>query len=222
MGVSVPARSAWGTVSWLIRPHPCLTGQLDREGGVMFPRAAALAANTQSARPRQPSVQSGRRQSRTSGAPEVMGELPMTCLAEEIETPGPGQVRALITVASNPCCRPRQRAARRSAGASSTSCSASTSASSETTRHADVILPGSRRWRTCTSTPPLPSSATRSHARVSGPVFRACTSRPSGRPTCCASLRLALEGKGRGGRAHRRAPCWPADLARSAGPEPRP
>ena len=47
----------------------------------------------------------GRRRSRVSGAPEVMGEFPMGCLAEEIDTPdseaGP-KVRALITIASNP------------------------------------------------------------------------------------------------------------------------
>ncbi|WP_204280422.1 hypothetical protein, partial [Serratia marcescens] len=47
-------------------------------------------------------VTTGRRHSRVSGAPEVYGELPITVLAEEIETPGPRQVKALITIASNP------------------------------------------------------------------------------------------------------------------------
>jgi len=37
-----------------------------------------------------------------SGLPEVFGELPVACLAEEIETPGEGQVRALVTIAGNP------------------------------------------------------------------------------------------------------------------------
>ena len=44
----------------------------------------------------------GRWTSRVRGAPEVMGELPVACLAEEITTPGPGQIRALLTVAGNP------------------------------------------------------------------------------------------------------------------------
>ncbi len=32
----------------------------------------------------------------------VLGGLPAVTLADEIETPGPGQVRALVTVAGNP------------------------------------------------------------------------------------------------------------------------
>jgi anaerobic selenocysteine-containing dehydrogenase len=44
----------------------------------------------------------GRWTSRVSGKPEFGGELPMTAFAEEIETPGKGQIRALITSAGNP------------------------------------------------------------------------------------------------------------------------
>ncbi len=44
----------------------------------------------------------GRRRSRVSDHPEVRGELPVVALAEEITTPGEGQVRALVTVAGNP------------------------------------------------------------------------------------------------------------------------
>ena len=62
--------------------------------------AAEAARTGKDARGR--GITTGRVTSRVSGAPEVFGELPMTVLAEEIETPGPGQVRALITVASNP------------------------------------------------------------------------------------------------------------------------
>ena len=36
------------------------------------------------------------------GLPEYYGELPASCLAEESETPGQGQVQALITLAGNP------------------------------------------------------------------------------------------------------------------------
>ncbi len=51
-----------------------------------------------------------------AGLPEMFGELPVVCLAEEIETPGDGQVRGMITVAGNPvlstpdCRSPRPRA----------------------------------------------------------------------------------------------------------------
>jgi anaerobic selenocysteine-containing dehydrogenase len=44
----------------------------------------------------------GRWKSRVSGKPEFGGELPMTVFAEEMTTPGEGQVRALITSAGNP------------------------------------------------------------------------------------------------------------------------
>lgn len=45
------------------------------------------------------STRGGRRR---RGAPEVLGQFPVSCLAEEIDTPGDGQIRALITVAGNP------------------------------------------------------------------------------------------------------------------------
>ena len=40
--------------------------------------------------------------SRASGLPEFGGELPVSALAEEIETPGSGQIHALIVSAGNP------------------------------------------------------------------------------------------------------------------------
>ena len=40
--------------------------------------------------------------SRVRGAPEVLGQVPVSCLAEEIDTPGDGQIQALITIAGNP------------------------------------------------------------------------------------------------------------------------
>jgi anaerobic selenocysteine-containing dehydrogenase len=44
----------------------------------------------------------GRWRSRVRGLPETLGDLPAACLAEEIETPGAGQVRALLSYAGNP------------------------------------------------------------------------------------------------------------------------
>ena len=79
-----------------------LTGHLDTEGGMLFAKSAAFATNTAGKPGSGKGVSTGRHHARVSGAPEVMGELPITCLAEEIETTGPGQVRALITIATNP------------------------------------------------------------------------------------------------------------------------
>ncbi|MFP3907273.1 MAG: molybdopterin oxidoreductase family protein, partial [Acidimicrobiales bacterium] len=85
--------------SWAVDVLNTLTGNLDRAGGAMF----ALAAHAPRY-PRRPGrgFSIGRRHSRVKGYPEVKGELPVATLADEIETPGEGQVRALFVVAGNP------------------------------------------------------------------------------------------------------------------------
>lgn len=208
----------WGTVnSWLIDLINVLTGQLDREGGVMFPKAAAFAANTQGRPGQGKGVQTGRRQSRVSGAPEVMGELPMTCLAEEIETPGPGQVRALITVASNPVLS-APGSARLDAALGQLDFMLSLDIYvNETTRHADVILPGLSPLEDLHFDPAFAQLSHRNHARVSGPVFE-----PTQPPEWQTLLRLValLEGKGRDVDVGALDDALlAADLARSAGPQ---
>lgn len=133
----------YGTLaSWLVDVINVLTGNLDAPGGAMFPKAAAFAANTIGAPGKGKGISIGRRRSRVSGAPEVFGELPMTCLAEEIETPGEGQVRALITVASNPALS-APNGPRIAAALAKLELMVSVDIYlNETTRHADVILPG--------------------------------------------------------------------------------
>jgi anaerobic selenocysteine-containing dehydrogenase len=107
--------------SWLVDVINVLTGHLDREGGAMFPRGAAGAANTLGEPGRGRGIPFRRWKSRVRGLPEVLGELPVGCLAEEIETPGDGQIRALVTVAGIPSSRLRTERAsrRRSPGSSS-------------------------------------------------------------------------------------------------------
>jgi anaerobic selenocysteine-containing dehydrogenase len=73
--------------------------------------------------------------------PEFFGELPVVCLAEEIETPGEGQVRALITVAGNPALSTPDGGRLDSALASLDFMVSLDIYVNETTRHADVILP---------------------------------------------------------------------------------
>ena len=83
----------------------------------------------------------GRRQSRVRGLPECYGELPVVALAEEIETPGEGQIRALITVAGNPVLS-TPNAGRLDAALASLDFMVSVDIyRNETTRHANVILP---------------------------------------------------------------------------------
>ncbi|HLJ02143.1 MAG TPA: molybdopterin-dependent oxidoreductase [Solirubrobacteraceae bacterium] len=133
----------FGTLaSWLVDVLNVLTGNLDREGGAMFPRAAAGQANTQGSPAKGRGVRFGRWCSRVRGLPEVYGELPVACLAEEIDTPGEGQVRGLITIAGNPgLSTPNSGRLARALGSLEFMVSLDVYVN-ETTRHADVILPG--------------------------------------------------------------------------------
>lgn len=87
----------FGTVTqWLVDVVNILTGNFDSPGGVMFTRTAALEIfRTGQA------FSSGNWHSRVRGLPEVLGEFPVATLADEIEEPGDGQVRALISIAGN-------------------------------------------------------------------------------------------------------------------------
>lgn len=132
----------FGTVaSWLVDVLNLCTGNLDRPGGAMFARAAAGAGNTRGAPRTGRALRVGRHRSRVRGLGETMGELPVACLAEEIDTPGEGQIRALVTVAGNPVLS-TPNSARLDAGMADLECYVAVDIYlNETTRHADVILP---------------------------------------------------------------------------------
>ncbi len=132
----------FGTLaSWLVDVVNVLTGNLDREGGAMFTRAAAAQRNGQGAPGSGKGVRVGRWRSRVRGLPEAFGELPVSCLAEEIETEGEGQVRALVTVAGNPAVSTPNAARLERAIESLEFMLAVDIYVNETTRHADVVLP---------------------------------------------------------------------------------
>jgi anaerobic selenocysteine-containing dehydrogenase len=91
---------SFGTLnSWLVDVINILTGNLDRPGGVMFTKPATekRAGNVQNRR-----IRYGRYHSRVRQMPEILGELPAVCMAEEMEVAGPGQIRAFISIAGNP------------------------------------------------------------------------------------------------------------------------
>jgi anaerobic selenocysteine-containing dehydrogenase len=162
----------FGTLtSWLVDLINALTRHLDEPGGAMFPRAAAFAKNTQGAPGKGRGVGTGRHKSRVAGAPEVFGELPITCLAEEIETPGAGQVRALITLAANPALS-APNGARLSAALETLDFMVSVDLyCNETTRHADVILPGCSPLEDLHYDIAFPQFAWRNTARASAAVL---------------------------------------------------
>ena len=129
----------FGTIaSWAVDVVNVLTGNLDRPGGAMFP----LPAHQQASRPGPGrGFVTGRHQSRVKGFPEVIGELPAATMATEMETPGDGQVRALVTVAGNPVMS-TPNAGRLDAALGALEFMVSVDIYlNETTRHANVILP---------------------------------------------------------------------------------
>lgn len=128
----------FGTLScWLIDVLNVLTGNLDRPGGALFARPAADLRRPTTQR----EVPFGRWHSRVRGIPETLGELPLACLAEEIDTPGEGQVKALITIAGNPA-RSAPDSARLTAALGQLDLLVSLDLyRNETARHAHIVLP---------------------------------------------------------------------------------
>lgn len=123
--------------AWAVDLLGLVTGHLDEPGGAMFP----TALHDRPGQGRGRGFKLGRHHSRVRRLPEVRGELPAVTLVDEIETPGPGQVRALITVAGNPVLSipGGDRLDRALAGLEFMV--SVDPYQNETTRHAHVILP---------------------------------------------------------------------------------
>ncbi|MGH2986937.1 MAG: molybdopterin dinucleotide binding domain-containing protein, partial [Solirubrobacterales bacterium] len=186
----------FGTLaSWLVDVLNYLTGNLDREGGAMFPLAAVGQRNSAGTGPVGKGVKVGRWSSRVSGRPEVYGELPVVGLAEEITSPGEGQVRALVTVAGNPVVSTPDAGALEHAVAELDFMVSLDIYVNETTRHADVILPAPEPLAKAHYDFALYQLAVRSVANYSPPVL----SRAEGQPDEWeAVLRLAAIVAGQG------------------------
>jgi anaerobic selenocysteine-containing dehydrogenase len=136
--VGVSMQEFGGLATWLITALNLVCGRVDAEGGAMFttPAVDLLHADQRTSRPR-----FGRWTSRVRGLPEFAGELPVAALAEEMETPGPGQVRALVTHAGNPVLSTPNGARLDRAIAGLEFFVAIDFYINETTRHAHLILP---------------------------------------------------------------------------------
>ncbi len=134
----------FGTLAtWLVFVLNVALGSVDRAGGALFPKAPVWSPMFMKP-PDQtgPGWQFGRFRSRVRGAPEVLGQFPVSCLAEEIDTPGDGQIRGLVTVAGNPAVSaPGARRLDAALGGLDAMISVDNWLN-ETTRHAHVVLPG--------------------------------------------------------------------------------
>jgi anaerobic selenocysteine-containing dehydrogenase len=167
--IGVCTQEFGGLAAWLCYAINALTGHLDEPGGLMFttpavdplPLAALLGFDGGFAR----------WTSRVSGKPEFGGELPVSVLAEEIETPGPGQVRALITSAGNPVLSaPGGPRLERAFGGLDFMVSIDPYLN-ETTRLAHVILPPTSPLERSHYDLALSAFAVRNVAKYSPPVF---------------------------------------------------
>ncbi|EIC20053.1 molybdopterin dinucleotide binding domain-containing protein [Thiorhodovibrio frisius] len=136
IGTSVQAHGV--LCQWLIQLLNLVTGNLDHPGGNLFSSPAVDPIGILRLS-KQGTV--GRWHSRVRGLPEICGELPVAVLAEEMQTPGAGQVRALLTVAGNPALSMPGGAALDRALAGLDFMVSVDFYRNETSRHADIILP---------------------------------------------------------------------------------
>ena len=184
----------FGTLgSWLVDVINILTGNLDRPGGAMFP----LSPTASAPRPPKPGrgFRTGRWHSRVSGYPEALSELPAAALPEEIDTPGEGQVKALITIAGNPVLSaPDGERLSRALDGIGFMLSVDPYLN-ETTRHADVILPPPPPSQSAHFDFALNNVSVRNNARYSPPVLPLADGRPD-EPEILSRLALILYGAG--------------------------
>ncbi len=132
----------FGTLtSWMVDALNIITGNLDTPGGAMFPRPAHEQPRARR------EFQTGRWTTNVRGLPETRGELPIAALAEEILEAGDGRIRAMIAIAGNPVLSAPDSARIDEALKSLDFMVAVDIYLNETTRHADVILPGTTPLR---------------------------------------------------------------------------
>ena len=125
--------------SWLVQALNLVTGHLDEVGGMMLTTPAVDAVAVMSRLGMRGTYDRWR--SRARHLPEFGGDVPVATLADEIELGGPGQVRALVTIAGNPVLSaPNGRRLDRAMGTLEHVVSIDGYVN-ETTRHAHVLLP---------------------------------------------------------------------------------
>lgn len=194
--VGVSTHEFGSVCQWAVNVLNIVTGNLDREGGAMFTSPVIDVVG----RGIIGRGHHGAWRSRVRGLPETAGELPVSALHEEIETPGEGQVRAMLTLSGNPVLSTPDGARLDEALAGLDFMAAVDIYLNETTRHADVILPPPPRWSAITTT----WSSRRSR----------CATRPASPPPCCRRD----PGRGTTGRS---TGSWPCARWRAWTPSPR-
>ncbi len=155
-----------GLSTWLLHAINVLTGNLDREGGMMFanPPFDTLGMGKGNF---------GKQRSRVRGLPSFGGELPSNVLAEEILTPGKGQIRLLATHAGNPVLSAPNGRQMDAALESLDFMFSIDIYINETTRHAHIILPPTSALERSHMDVALAATSVRNFAKWSPALFEA-------------------------------------------------
>ncbi|SHK66675.1 Anaerobic selenocysteine-containing dehydrogenase [Marinobacter antarcticus] len=165
MGAST--QSFGGLCQWLNNVLNILTGNFDRRGGAMFPQPVFDLVRDKKGKP----SSYGRYESRVRKLPYFNNEFPVATLADEILTPGEGQIRAMITVAGNPVLSaPGGMRLEEAFDALEFMVSVDIYLN-ETTRHADIILPATTGLEVPHFDVFFNSFAVRNTAKFSEPMF---------------------------------------------------
>ncbi|HEY5341626.1 MAG TPA: molybdopterin-dependent oxidoreductase [Candidatus Aquilonibacter sp.] len=165
--VGLSMQAFGGICQWLVNALNAITGNLDEAGGMMWtlPAFDLLLG----AKPGE--VHEGRWKSRVRGYAEFNGELPVATLIDEMETPGAGQVRALVVIAGNPMLSTPNGSRLERAIEKLDFVVAIDPYVNETTRHAHVILPPAFGLEVEHYDVVFHALAVRNTARLNEPVF---------------------------------------------------
>lgn len=165
MGAST--QSFGGLCQWLNNVLNILTGNFDRRGGAMFPQPAFDLLQGRKGK----TSSYGRYESRVRKLPFFNSEFPVATMADEILTPGDGQIRAMITIAGNPVLSAPGGAKLDEAFQTLDFMVSVDIYLNETTRHADIILPSTTGLEVSHFDVFFNSFAVRNTAKFSEPLF---------------------------------------------------
>jgi len=167
MGLST--QTFGGLCIWLSNVFNILNGNYDRAGGMMFPSPAIdpISFSPKKGRPKHKSIQL----SRVRKLPKYLGEIPSASLADEIETEGEGQIKALVCIAGNPVLSvPNgKRVEKAFEKLEFTVCS--DIYLTETSKHADIIFPATSGLEIAQYDITFLNLAIRDIAKYSPPLF---------------------------------------------------
>ncbi|MDQ7049067.1 MAG: molybdopterin-dependent oxidoreductase [Enterobacterales bacterium] len=135
--IGVSTHEFGSLVNWLVNVFNLLTGNMDSAGGMMFTQPAIDLVGFKKPKGKK----FARYFSRVKKFPETIGEFPVATLADEILTPGPGQIKGMITAAGNPLLSTPNNTRLAEAFSGLEFMLSIDFYINETTRHANIILP---------------------------------------------------------------------------------